>query len=320
MNTLKFYPRKLREQYLKNIRNAGIEIQTTKYHNSIFVTSIILSIVISTGLYFFNVGVYFAPIIFLLFLAFFYFKISLQASARIKKMEDVFPEVISLMSSNLRSGITIDKAFFLSARAEFHPLDKEILKTGKDITTGQEIVYALKLMAERIESEKISKVVTLIISGLKAGGNIADLLEQTSRNMKEKDLLEKKSRSTILMYVIFIFFAAGVGAPVLFGLGSVLVEIIIQLTSRLPETGAIQTGLPFTFSQVNISPTFITYFSIFFMIISDLVSSLVIGLVRKGDSKYGLRYFLPLVAGSLAIFFIIKTFLAQTLISSIKAF
>ena len=73
-------------------------------------------------------------------------------------------------------------------------------------------------MSDRIDSEKISKVITLIISGLKAGGNISDLLEQTSKNMKEKEIIEKKAASSILMYVIFIFFAVGIGAPLLFGL------------------------------------------------------------------------------------------------------
>ena len=62
-------------------------------------------------------------------------------------------------------------------------------------------------MSKRIDSEKISRVITLIISGIKAGGNISDLLEQTSKNMKEKEIIEKKAASTILMYVIFIFFA-----------------------------------------------------------------------------------------------------------------
>jgi len=177
----------------------------------------------------------YALLIFFLLHVFLYFKISLKASARIKKIEAVFADAISLMASNLRSGVTVDKAFLLSARHEFSPLDEEILKTGKEVATGKDIVYALKKMSDRIDSEKISKTVLLIISGLKAGGNISDLLEETSRNIKEKEVIEKKAQSTILMYVIFVFFAVGVGAPILFALGSVLVEIIIELSSRTPN-------------------------------------------------------------------------------------
>src|SRR3989344_901334 len=308
MNTLKFFPRPLRESYEKNLRNSGIDKPPAEHTNFLFLVSVIITVLFSAVFLIFQVTLLFSLVVFVLINIFFYFRISLQASSRIKKMEDVFPDVISLMASNLRSGITIEKAFLMAARPEFDPLDKEILKTGKEITTGQDVLHALHAMAKRIDSEKIEKVIMLIISGLRAGGNISELLDQTSRNMKEKDIIEKKTRSTILMYVIFIFFAVGVGAPILFGLSSVLVEIIIEISSRLPEVGTTQTELPFTFSEISVSLNFVIYFAVVFMVISDLISSLVIGLVRKGDSKAGLRYFLPLIALSISLFFIVRTF------------
>lgn len=313
MNTLQFYPAKIKKQYIKNIRNAGIESPPNKYHNSLFIFALVFTAIVSTAFYFFGVSMVFAPVIFVALMILLYFKVGLQASARIKKMEEVFPDVISLMASNLRSGITIDRAFLLAAKPEFDPLDKEILKTGKDITTGQDIIFALKKMSDRIESEKITKVVLLIISGLRAGGNISDLLEQTASNMKKKEVLEKKSRSTILMYIIFIFFAVAVGAPVLFGLSSVLVEIIIDLTTKLPDTSESQVNLAISLSDISISIDFVIYFSIIFILVTDLISSLVIGLVRKGDSKEGIKYFLPLAAISVALFFVVRIFLSSTL-------
>ena len=109
------------------------------------------------------------------------------------------------MSSNLRAGITIDRSMLLSAREEFDPLDKEILKTGRDITTGKDIQSALQNMSKRIGSNKIAKTVLLIISGIKAGGDVATLLEETAVHMREKSFLEKKAASSVLMYVIFYF-------------------------------------------------------------------------------------------------------------------
>jgi len=315
MNTLQLYPKPVRRQYIKNIRNAGIDVPPNKYHNSLVIFALILTVVVSTLLFFFGVSMWLSPGVFVFIMVFLYFRISIKAADRIKNMEEVFPDVISLMASNLRAGITIDRAFLLAAKPEFFPLDQEILKTGKDITTGQDIIYALKKMGERIDSEKISKVVLLIISGLKAGGNISDLLEQTSSNMKKKEVLEKKSRSTILMYVIFIFFAVGVGAPVLFGLSSVLVEIVMNLTSKLPETASTQMNMPLSFTELSVSLNFVIYYSITFIIVSDLISSLVIGLVRKGDAKAGLKYFIPLVGASLALFFLVRIILSNTLVT-----
>jgi len=320
MNTLKFYPKKIRKDYVKNINDSGMKLSPEKYHNFVFTISFIAAIICSSLFYFLKINMAYSLLVFILMNIFFYFRVSLMASARIKKMENVFPDVISLMASNLRSGITVDMAFLLSARPEFKPLDEEILKTGKDVATGKEIVYALKTMGDRIGSEKISKTISLITSGLRAGGNISDLLEQTSRNMKEKAIIEKKAASSILMYVIFIFFAVGVGAPVLFGLSSVLVEIVINLGSKIPDVGSAEIALPFTFNKVSISLNFVIYFSVFFMIITNLISSLVMGLVNKGEGKAGLRLFIPLIVLSLSIFYIIRVFLSKILMESVSFF
>ena len=110
-------------------------------------------------------------------------------------MEEVFPEVISLMASNLRSGMTIDKAMLLSSRPEFAPLDDEILKTGKDIATSKNIERALIDLSKRIGSEKIHKTILLVISGIKAGGDLAILLEETSVSMREREFIQKKAYS-----------------------------------------------------------------------------------------------------------------------------
>ena len=67
----------------------------------------------------------------------------LKEAERLKKMESSFPDFIQLVSSNLRAGMTIDKALLLSSRKEFAPLDEEILHLGKDLVTGKEIFTAL---------------------------------------------------------------------------------------------------------------------------------------------------------------------------------
>ena len=129
---------------------------------SIMLTSVI-SVLISTIVYFVSpnklnsIIALFAS--FILISLYFFTKKKLEESIRIKKMEDVFPDFIELMASNLRAGMTIDKALLLSSRKEFAPLDEEILLLGKEIITGKEIMQALHDMALRINSEKIKKTI-----------------------------------------------------------------------------------------------------------------------------------------------------------------
>jgi len=249
---------------------------------------------------------------FILLFVYMIVKRKFDESLQIKKMEDVFPDFIQLMASNLRAGMTIDKALLLSSRKEFAPLDKEIMKLGKDIVTGKEIEFALMEMGKRTQSPKIQKTIKLITTGIKSGGNISTLLEETAANMRERNFVEKKAASNVLMYIIFIFFAVSVGAPVLFGLSSVLVQIMTNLLSNIPEAStSADIGLPFALTSVNISVNFVIYFSITFIIVIDILASLILGLVSKGQEKAGVKYFLPIIAISLTAFFLTRIILTS---------
>jgi len=223
---------------------------------------------------------------------------------------EVFPDFISLMASNLRAGMTIDQAMLLSSREEFAPLDKQIVRVGKDIVTGKKVNLALSDMAVRINSEKIKKIIMLITSGMGAGGNLSVLLEETATNMRERNFVEKRAASNVLMYVIFIFFAVAFGAPLLFGLSSVLVEILTNMLSSLPSDG-MNVSLPFTLTNVTISLNFVVYFSILFMVVTDILASFVLGLVNKGEEKEGVKFIIPMIAIGLVIYFISRVILLR---------
>jgi pilus assembly protein TadC len=229
----------------------------------------------------------------------------LKKSAEIRKMELVFPDFIELMSSNLRAGMTIDKALLLSSRREFSPLDREITILGKDIVTGKEITQALREMSERIKSDKIRKTIDVIISGIKSGGNISVLLEETAVNMRERMFMEKRAASNVLMYILFIFFAVAIGAPVLFGLSTALVHIMSDILSTIPSTD-VPINAPMTMTKVSISTSFVTWFSIIFLVVASFLASTIIGLVSKGDEKSGLKYALPLSAIGITVFLLIS--------------
>lgn len=237
------------------------------------------------------------------------FMSSLKKSARVKKIESVFPDFLQLVASNLRAGMTVDRAMLLSAREEFDPLDKEILQCGKDISTGKPVDLALKSMSKRINSDKIDKTLLIILSGIRAGGDLAILLEETARNMRQRGFTEKKAASQVLMYVIFIFLAVSIFSPGLFSLSGVLVKTMTNLMGGLAPD-AIPQNLPISFSTINISESFVFYFSISFIIVMDIMASLVLGLVSKGDEKEGLRYLPIMLILSLSIFFILRKVLS----------
>ena len=279
----------------------------------LIIFTLFASLVVSTPAYFYTKNYITSLVVFLfvflLLNVYYYVMEKLRESARIRKIEDVFPDFIELMASNLRAGMTIDSALLLSSRKEFSPLDEEIIILGKDVITGKEIDQALKALALRINSDKITKTVSVINSGIRSGGNLAILLEQTAINMRERSFVEKRASSNVLMYVIFIFFAVAAGAPALFSLSSVLVEVLTNIVGNLPEIEV--TNIPFTLTKISISPEFVTYFSLAFIVTIDILSSLLLGLVNKGDEKSGIKYIFPILTVSIVVYFSLRTFLIK---------
>ncbi len=326
MNLMKFLPKRIRNNYEKDLVSLGNK-NPQEFFSKLLVASLIISFVVALIVYIFKrlepSSFYFVLFsflgVFLIIHIIAYFNISLNASKRVKKMEKVFPDFIGLMSSNLRAGMTVETAFLSSIRPELDPLDKEIKEMSKEIATGKSMVSAFEKMSKRIDSDKISKIISLIVSGLRTGGNISTLLQTTATNMREKEYLERKASSNVLMYVIFIFVAVGIGGPLLFGLSSVLVEIIIELTGQLPEIETGQMEMPFTMKGVDISLSFIIYFSVAFILITNIISSFLLGLVNEGNEKYGLKYIIPMVILSMAVFFLTRILLSSVLMDSFFA-
>lgn len=278
------------------------------------VFSLVISIIMGAIFFFYSKkisnGLFAFGFFVVLTLFYAFMKIKLGKYAKIKKMEDAFPDFLQLMSSNLRAGMTTDRSLLMSARKEFYPLDLEIIKLGKELMTGRRIEDAMVEMGNRINSDKIKRTISLLVSGMRSGGNIAILLEETSSNAREREFVKKRAASNVLMYVIFIIAALTIGAPGLFALSTILVEVLTKVLSSIPEVDST-VQLPFTLSKINVSPDFIVYFSLLFLIAISVVGSLVLGLVLKGEGKAGLKFMVPIVLSNTTVFFLIRIILGK---------
>ena len=276
--------------------------------------ALVISLGVSAGVFFYTDQNILTALIaifvtFFLLTAYYILKAQFRQSVRIKQIEEIFPDFLQLMASNLRAGMTTDRALLLSSRNEFGALDAEIQKVGKELVTGRTIDKTLLDMGDRIQSDKIKKTINLIVSGIRTGGNLAILLEETSSNMRERNFLEKRASSNVLMYVIFVVFATAIGSPALFSLSSVLVQILHNLLASIPVIDTTTVNLPFTLTSISISPEFIFYYAIIFLLTTDILGSLIVGLVSKGEEKAGVKYMIPIIVTSMAVFFIIRILL-----------
>jgi archaeal flagellar protein FlaJ len=239
----------------------------------------------------------------------------LSADAKAKFVEEILPDVLQLMATNLRAGFTVDRAFLLAARPEFGQFKDEINRVGKEIATGRTLEDSMTELGARIRSNKLQKTIQLILSGIASGGEIADLLQHTSSNLRHQHLIDERIRSNVLVYVIFIFSAIGFGAPTLFGLSSFLIEVITNIFSsvQLPTAATASAPLPITFSEISITPRFVNTYTIISMIMTSVMGSLIMGLISKGKEKEGFKYIPILLVLTISLFFLVKFFISNLL-------
>ena len=107
-------------------------------------------------------------------------------------------------------------------------------------------------ITKRVKSDKIEKMMALIVSGLRSGGELALLLDHTARNLREQDFVDQKIRSSVRMYVIFIFSAVGFGAPILYALSSFLVEVLSNVLGKIDLPKSSTMALPINIVQVSV--------------------------------------------------------------------
>lgn len=305
----RFYGKKLQAGYEKLLQYSPIRIEYTKFLGFNLTFGIVLGLAIA----FLLGGLFALPfvIVFLLSVIIYQFIVYsfllLYADIKARIVEEILPDALLLIASNLRAGLTVESAILEASRAEFGPLQNEISIVGRKIATGEDLGNALVEMRLRIRSKILEKSMLLIRSGLYSGGELAALLEQTAEYLRDQQLIQKRISSNVLTYVIFIGAAIGVGAPTLFALSSFLVEVISTTLGSIdiPET-TVSAQIPINISVLGVSIGFIINYIMIFLVLNSVLGSIILGLINKGQERAGLKY-IPLFIGlSMGVFFLVR--------------
>lgn len=305
----RFFPRRIRQRFSQLLIYAGINLEPQRFIGFILAFGLILSLIsgyIINSLKILPFILGFIASFILIELAF-YLWVMLSVDSKAKFAEEVLPDALQLMSSNIRAGLTTDKALLLAARPEFGPLAEEIKRIGRETMMGGDLATSLMKTTKRIKSENLKKTMDLIVNSIKSGGKLADLLDQTANDLREQQMVQREISASVLMYAIFIFIAIGMGAPLLFAMSSFLVKILVKMGTTIRMELPTDTGdikMPISMTTSGISSDFIEMFAIVSLIISSIFGSMIIGLILKGNARSGVKYLLILLPMSIALFFL----------------
>jgi len=310
-------PKKIVNDYEQHIIAADLHLNARVYIGFTLLLSILFGFVsamflLSIGLeslYSLLSGVFAATIL----MAFFYFRIVLEADSRAAQIENYLPEALQLISANIRAGMTVDKALWLCARPEFGPFEKELKRMAGETLGGKPIVQALEESAGRVKSVLLDRAYLLLIQGIQLGGALANLLTEIASDIRTNQALRNEISAATAMYTVFIIFASVFAAPLLFAVSS----FYVQATSHILSTQRAESSSQFVGAQetgavsvLKVSPEqTLTYeevriFAVACIIITTFFGSLIIGLIKNGEAKRGIKYVPFFVSGALLVYFI----------------
>lgn len=120
-----------------------------------------------------------------------------------KRRSDEFveqlPDALAAISSSLRSGLNLVKAFQQVVKNQPQPLAQEFAQVLVEYRVGTDLNDSLDDLAKRIDRQDLMLMNSAIKISRSVGGNLADTLETLSKTLREKSKVEGKIKALTSM-------------------------------------------------------------------------------------------------------------------------
>lgn len=118
-----------------------------------------------------------------------------KANRTRKKIQDQFPTSLDVFVRGLRAGHPIAAALDLLTVEMPDPIGSQFGMVVDEVTYGAELREALRAMAERWDSDDMRMFVVSLAVQSETGGNLAEILENLSRVIRERQSMMLKVRA-----------------------------------------------------------------------------------------------------------------------------
>jgi len=307
--------RKSLQEYLDK---AGFNVQAAFVRKRTFQTLLVLFLLISTYVLFaagrwgsgaLDVLIFMAALwtagfagAFLAAQGIIYFFLDYRIYKRTREIEEVLPDFLQLASSNIAAGMPIDRALWLSIRPSFGVLAKEMEVVAKSTMAGESLEDSLLRFADAYESPILKRSVAILIEGLRAGGEMADLLNKIALNIEELKIMRQEMAANVTTYAIFISFASVMVAPFLFALATQLLEIIIGITGSL-DLASSGSAFSINAADPHVVERF-RMFSIVMLGVSTAFSAALVSVIKRGNVLEGIKSIPVYSLSAIAVYYL----------------
>ena len=314
-------PENVISAFEKLMVQGGFAVSAREYAGYAFMLSLVMSLAafqVSSMIIGAQYGLLVGLFAFGVLAALFYLLILTTADTRARKIEEVLPDALQMMSANIRAGMTMENAIWASSKPEFGPLEEEIRVVSGKAFGGKPVTDALSEMGTRVRSSRLARAVKLLNEGIQLGGETAPLLEEVARDLKISSMLSKEIASATTMYMIFIVFTAVIASPVMFAASVYYADmsdfISSQRSTQLPAEGGLGSAASASggFTSLvgsggntadQIKPQEVQQFAVACIMLTTFFGALTISEIRYGKLTRGLKFIPLFMLPALGIFF-----------------
>ena len=240
-----------------------------------------------------------------------YFYLNLKIFNRVKDMDMNLADYLVIVSTNLKGGLSFEKALWAAIKPEFGVLAEEMGLVSKKVMTGSGLDEALKEFSEKYDSPTIKRTIDIILGQIESGGEVASVLDETIDTLRKTKILKEEMSANTLMFTIFIGAIVTVISPLLFALALNLLNILVGVSATVaPALSNSQMDLPFDLQEISVDINEFKTFSVLALGIISIFASLILSIIQRGDIKSGIKYVPLFLFIAIALYFIFLQFLS----------
>jgi len=206
------------------------------------------------------------------------------------QIDNMLPRLLGDIAEGQESGLTLLRSFELSSQRNYGPLSKELIQLVAQLTWGVEFEEALRLFAERIDTELTTKVTTLLIEAMKLGGDLRNTFHSTASFVREMIQLRDERESQLKPYMMIIYISCIV----------FMVIIIILYQSFFLSMAQGGSGSGFMKLPMSIEGYKVILFDL--VVIEAFFGGITAGKLSGGRLSSGLKHSVSLIVIVLVVF------------------
>ncbi len=190
---------------------------------------------------------------------------------KIKKIENNFPKLLSDLTENMNTGMTLPQAMKSVSKNDYGPMTPYVKEMNAKISFGIPFEKVLMNFAEKIGSKSIKRNVQMIIETHRSGGTVVTVLKMVNESLHELENVKKERASTIHAQMINGYLIYFIFLGVMIGLSNFLIP-------------TFQQGL-----SVNTTMSFSDIFRNL-IVIEGVFAGLAIGKLAEGNFTAGIKH------------------------------